>query len=49
MAVRLPSPASNSLGIFFAGHAAWQSPQPLQRSSSTERAFLRTFTVKLPM
>ena len=49
MAVRLPSPASNSLGMRFAGQAAWQSPQPLQRSSFTERAFLRIVTVKLPM
>ncbi len=49
MAVRLPSPASNSLGIFLAGQTPKQSPQPLQRSSFTLRAFLRTVTSKLPM
>jgi hypothetical protein len=49
MAVRLPSPASNSLGILRAGQAAWQSPQPLQRSSFTVRALRRIVTSKLPM
>ena len=49
MAVRLLSPASNSLGIFLDGQTAMQSPQPLQRSWFTERAFLRTVTSKLPM
>ena len=32
MAVRLPRPASNSLGIFFAGHSFQQSPQPVHLS-----------------
>ena len=49
IAVRWLSPASNSLAMRRLGQAAWQSPQPLHRSSSTERAFWRMVTLKLPM
>ncbi len=49
IAVRFPSPASNSLGTFFTTHAFWQAPQPLHFVSSTLRAFCRMRTRKFPM
>ncbi len=54
MAGRRLRPMSNSLGIWVVfdlpwGHFVWHSPQPVHRFSSTERAFLRIFTSKLPM
>ncbi|MBA7708052.1 hypothetical protein ES703_116939 [subsurface metagenome] len=48
IAVRFPIASSNSLEIFFMGHFSIQAPQPVHLSQSTYRAFLTTFTLKLP-
>ncbi len=49
IAGRFPRPHSNSLGTLRLGQARVQAPQPLHRSSSTERALRRMVTSKLPM
>src|SRR5512133_2358414 len=49
MAGRKPSPSLNSLRFFLVGHFWEQRAQPVQSLSSTQRAFLRIFTLKFPM
>ena len=49
IAVRLPNPSLNSLGIFFCGHFVVQSPQPVQTLSSILLALSLILASKLPI